>query len=79
MDEDAAVDGNLVTSRTWRDLHVFMRMLIKMLERVVRNRKPVSMISPLSLFFSRAFLPDPLSYPTHPLEQKILLLQGGQM
>ncbi len=31
VDEEVVVDGNLVTSRTWRDLHAFMRTFIKML------------------------------------------------
>ncbi|MHA1665172.1 MAG: DJ-1/PfpI family protein [Candidatus Njordarchaeales archaeon] len=31
-DKEVIIDGNLVTSRTWRDLHVFMKTFIRLLK-----------------------------------------------
>ena len=39
VDEEVVIDGNLVTSRTWRDLHAFMREFIKMLKEWLKKKK----------------------------------------
>ncbi|MHA1617480.1 MAG: DJ-1/PfpI family protein [Candidatus Njordarchaeales archaeon] len=38
VDAEVVIDGNLVTSRTWRDLHAFMREFIKKLKEWLKAK-----------------------------------------
>ena len=37
VDEEVVIDDNLITSRTWRDLHAFMREFIRMLKKQLKK------------------------------------------
>lgn len=39
VDDEVVVDGNLITSRTWRDLHAFMREFLKALKSWAEKRR----------------------------------------